>query len=225
MTIREVISEIHRSYREAGAEVIITNTFSANTPALERSGQADKLAEYIAAACRLARRAVGAEGWVAGNIGPTGEFLEPVGSWTDEAMRKVFEEAALHLKEGGVDLFIIETMSDVREAALAVEGCRNVVRGIPVIASMSFDSVKSGFRTNMGVSPGRAAQALDEAGADAIGANCGSVSPEQMAEIVRQYKASSDKPVLVEANAGLPVLRDGRTLYVLDPKAFAEGML
>jgi methionine synthase I (cobalamin-dependent) len=225
VTIPDVIREIHRSYREAGADVIIANTFGANTVALGLSGQAGNLSLYISAACRLAREAAGEEGWVAGDIGPTGDFLEPAGYWTAGPMRKVFEESARLLNEGGVDLFIIETMSDAHELTLAVEACRNVAGEKPVIASMTFDPVKSGFRTNMGLSPAKAAQAMHEAGANVIGANCGSVSPEQMAEIVREFRESSDKPILIQANAGLPVLQDGHAVHLLGPEPFAKGML
>jgi 5-methyltetrahydrofolate--homocysteine methyltransferase len=225
VTIPEVIREIQRAYVDAGAEVILTNTFSANAPALSRGGEAERLAEYVAAACRVAHEAAGEAAWVAGDIGPTGDFLEPVGSMTEEAMRDAFEESARCLREGGVDLFVVETMSDDRELTLAVQACRKVGGGAPVIASMSFDPVREEYRTNTGLTPSAAACAMQDSGADVMGANCGSVSPEQMAEIVRQLKKYVGRPVLIQANAGLPQLRDGRTVYDLAPEAFAAGML
>lgn len=225
VSIPETILEIHRAYRAAGAEVIIANTFSANRIALDAHQASDKLSVYISASCRLAREAAGDDGWVAGNIGPTGDFLEPVGLRTPDAMQVVFQEAAGHLADGGVDLFVIETMSDLNELKLAVKACRDVASHLPVIASMSFDPVKDGFRTNMGFSPTIVARELAEAEVDVIGANCGSTSPEQMADIVVQFKNGANKPVLIEANAGLPQLSYGRTVYVLPPEDFAAGML
>ena len=189
----EIVLAVHRAYREAGAEVLMTNTLTASRPALARSGEADELARYVSEACALARKALGGGGYVAGDIGPTGELLEPYGTMTEEAMRAAFEETARLLAAGGVDLFMVETMSDAREMTLAVQACREAAReagrDIPVAASMAFDpSRQGGFRTNMGVSAAEAAQAMVAAGADIIGANCGSVTPEQMAEIVREFR-------------------------------------
>jgi 5-methyltetrahydrofolate--homocysteine methyltransferase len=221
----DTVLAIQRAYREAGADVIITNTFGANRPSLARRDEAERLDEYIAAACRIARDAAGAEAWVAGDIGPTGELLEPYGSATPEQMRVVFEECARALVGEGVDLLIVESMSDATELALAVAACRAAAPDGVVAACVSFDPVRDGLRSNTGVAPADAARAMIEAGADIAGANCGTISPEQMADVVQAYRDVADVPILVQPNAGLPELRDGKTAYNLRPQAFATALV
>jgi 5-methyltetrahydrofolate--homocysteine methyltransferase len=226
----ETVLAVHRAYREAGTDVLLTNTFTASRPALARSGEADELTRYVSAACALAREALGGGGYVAGDVGPTGELLEPYGTMTEEAMRAAFGETARLLAAGGVDLFVVETMSDAREMTLAVQACREAAReaarDIPVAASMAFDpSRQGGFRTNMGVSAAEAARTMTAAGADIVGANCGSVTPHQMAELVREFRGATDKPILIQANAGVPELQAGETVFRLAPEAYAAGMI
>jgi 5-methyltetrahydrofolate--homocysteine methyltransferase len=184
----------------------------------------------VSAACALAREALGGGGYVAGDVGPTGELLEPYGTMTEEAMRAAFGETARLLAAGGVDLFVVETMSDARKITLAVQACReaarDAARDIPIAASMAFDpSRQGGFRTNMGVSAAEAARTMTAAGADIVGANCGSVTPHQMAELVREFRSATDKPILIQANAGVPELQAGETVFRLAPEAYAAGML
>jgi len=226
----EAVLAVHQAYRQAGADVLLTNTLTASRPALARSGEAGQLGRYVAEGCKLARKALGRGGYVAGDIGPTGELLEPYGTMTEAAMRAAFEETARLLAAGGVHLYVVETMSDIREMTLAVQACcesaREAGRDIPVAATMAFDpSRQGGFRTNMGVSPADATRAMVAAGADIVGANCGSVTPEQMAEIVREFRRATDKPILIQPNAGVPELQAGRTIFRLPPEAFAAGMM
>jgi 5-methyltetrahydrofolate--homocysteine methyltransferase len=228
----ETVLAIHRAYREAGAEVLMTNTFTISGVALIAWSGGHWLAdtrvmnESVSEACTLARKALGGGGYVAGDLGPTGAMLEPHGTITEEAMRAAFREMARLLAAGGVDLFVVETMSDAREMTLAVQACRDAARDIPVAASMAFDpSKQGGFRTNMGVPPAEAARAMIAAGADIIGANCGSVTPEQMAEIVREFRGVTQQhPILAQPNAGVPELQAGKTLFRLAPGEFADGM-
>jgi len=224
LTAPDAVLAIHRAYRRAGADVLLTNTFGANRPAMARGKDAEKLPQCVAESCRLAREALGGGGYLAGDIGPTGDFLEPYGDMTPEAMREAFRELADALAAGGVDLFIVETMNDKNEMALAVEACRAAASDIPVAASMSFDPAPDGYRTNTGLSAADAARAMAAAGADIIGANCGSVAPLQMAEIVRAFRGVAGLPIVAQANAGLPELQDGQTIYRLGPEAFASGM-
>jgi 5-methyltetrahydrofolate--homocysteine methyltransferase len=222
----ETVLAVHRAYRKAGADVVTTNTFTASRPALTRSGEADELARFVAESCKLARQALGGGGYVAGDVGPTGELLEPYGTASEESVRAAFEESARLMAAGGVDLFIIETMSDTREITLAVQACQAAAKNLPIAATMSFDpSRQGGFRTNMGVSAADAARAMVAAGADIIGANCGSTTPAQMAEIVREFRRATDKPILIQANAGVPELQAGQTVFRLAPEAWAAGML
>jgi 5-methyltetrahydrofolate--homocysteine methyltransferase len=232
----EAVLAIHRAYHEAGANVITTNTFGANKQVLARAGESDQLRQYVKESCRLAREATGG-GFIAGDIGPTGELPYPYGTATMVETAAVFEEAAKLLAECDVDLFIVETMSDEIEMMLAIHACRTVAPMIPIAASMAFDpSLLGGFRTNMGISPVMAAnpalnvspvvatEAMTASEADIIGANCGSVTPEQMAEIVREIRSATDKPILIQPNAGVPELQAGQTIFRLAPEAFAEGM-
>ena len=189
----ESVLAVHRAYREAGAEVLITNTFGVNGHMRADAETRKALSDQCRAAYDHAREAAGG-GFVAGDMGPTGVLLVPYGTAKLSEMDAVFKSAAALLARCGVDLFIVETMSDNSEMMLAVNACREAARksrrDIPVAASMAFDpSKQGGFRTNMGISPAKAAKAMVEAGADIIGANCGSVTPEQMAEIVREFRA------------------------------------
>jgi 5-methyltetrahydrofolate--homocysteine methyltransferase len=223
------VPAIHRAYRKAGADVLITNTFDVNSQMRADAGTRKLLEIACLAAYQDAREAAGGGGFVAGDMGPMGVLLEPHGTAQDADMRSVFQSTARILADCGVDLFIVETMTDAREMALAVEACREAAskagRDIPVAASMAFDpSRQGGFRTNMGVSPAEAARAMVEAGADIIGANCGSVTPEQMAEIVREFRRATNKPILIQPNAGVPELQAGQTIFRLAPEEFAEGM-
>jgi 5-methyltetrahydrofolate--homocysteine methyltransferase len=221
---------VHRAYREAGADVLITNTFGVSAEMATAGAKTTKDLENICQkACQFAREAAADDGYVAGDIGPTGKLLEPYGTFSDATLFDAFRQTARLLAAGGVDFFIVETMSDSEEMRLAVHACREAARmaarDIPIAASMAFDPCRQGgFRTNMGVSPSEAAEAMIAAGADIIGANCGSVTPEQMAEIVREFQRATDKPILAQPNAGVPELQAGQTIFRLAPKEFADGM-
>lgn len=225
----ESVLAVHRAYREAGADVLITNTFGVNGQMRADAETRKALSNQCRAAYDLARKAADG-GFVAGDMGPTGVLLVPYGTAKLSEMDAVFKSAADLLAKYGVDLFIVETMSDSSEMMLAVNACREAARkaqrDIPVAASMAFDpSKQGGFRTNMGISPAKAAEAMVEAGADIIGANCGSVTPEQMAEIVREFRSMTEQhPILAQPNAGVPELQAGQTVFRLAPEAFAAGM-
>lgn len=217
----EEVLEVQRAYVEAGAQVVLTNTFGGNRPKLGRAGMEEKLEEVNRRAVEIAREASGGRALVAGNLGPTGEFVEPYGTLSEEDLYRAFREQAEVLASSGVDLFVVETMSDLREVEAAVRACREF--GLPVAASMSFEPA-DGFRTIMGVKPGEAAMALEEAGADIIGTNCGGISPEEMAEVVAEMGKATERPILAEPNAGRPELVGGRAVYKLSPEEFVEGM-
>ena len=229
VTAPESVLAVHRAYREAGADVLITNTFGVNGQMRADAETRKALSNQCRAAYDLARKAADG-GFVAGDMGPTGVLLVPYGTAKLSEMDAVFKSAADLLAKYGVDLFIVETMSDSSEMMLAVNACREAARkaqrDIPVAASMAFDpSKQGGFRTNMGISPAKAAEAMVEAGADIIGANCGSVTPEQMAEIVREFRSMTEQhPILAQPNAGVPELQAGQTVFRLAPEAFAAGM-
>jgi len=171
----------------------------------------------------MARNAVGNEGYVLGDIGPTGGMLEPYGTVKEEDLYKTFKEQASILSNAGVDGFIVETMFDLREALCALRACRNISE-IPVIVSMSFQTTKNGGRTMMGNSAEECAKKLTEEGADAVGANCGDLSPKDIAEVVSIIKNFTNLPIVAQPNAGKPKVEGERVLY-MEPELYATETL
>jgi 5-methyltetrahydrofolate--homocysteine methyltransferase len=172
----DIVKAIHADYKAAGANVILTNTLLASPISLEHHHAADRFAELNALAVKLCREAVGDACYVAGDVGPTGKLLEPYGDHTEEQFFECFAAESKILAESGADLLIIETMTDVNEAAVAVKAAKSVT-DIPVIATISFDPGARGFRTVFGQDAAQAVAALKEAGADAVGSNCGTLDP------------------------------------------------
>lgn len=192
----QAVRELHQAYREAGATLLTSNTFSANRIRLEKRGLGDRTRELNLAGAQLARKAAGEGAWVAGSIGPLGaKFITPYGFHTvsyEEAVA-TFAEQAGALEEGGIDLFIVETMLYPLELQAAVEGIQSVSER-PIIASMS-------YLKEWGNDPAAVARAASGWGVAAIGANC-NAGPETYLPIVRAYRANSELPILVEPNAG-----------------------
>jgi len=222
------LTKIHRMYAEAGADVIQTNTFGANRIKLESSkagSDLDPVQTNIKAAS-LARRALEEAGrggrLLAGDIGPTGRFFSPVGSLTEKDAVDAFVEQAGALSEGGVDLFLIETMSDIREAVSALRAAKKVSR-IPVAVEMTFRETPGGYSTIMGDTPASSVKALEKEGADVIGANC-TISSDRMIGLVREMRALTELPLLFQPNAGQPVMSGARPRYEKDPEEFAADI-
>ena len=163
-----------------------------------------------------------------GDIGPTGDFLEPLGTLRAEQVREAFAEQVTGLREGGVDGLIIETMTALDELAVAIEAARSAGGGLPILASMSFDKGGAGFRTMMGVDVPTAVAKMISLGVDAVGFNCGTTSLDEYVELSKAYIAaarSSGKKVQVfaEPNAGKPELVDGQAVYRVTPEEFAAA--
>ena len=208
------IRAVHRAYVEAGSEVVTANTFGANRLKLE--GKA-AVADVFAAAVRCAREA-GAR-WVAADIGPLGALLRPMGTLTFDEAYDLFAEEARAAVAAGADLFIIETMTDLLEIKAAVLACREN-SDLPVFATMTFEA---DGRTFLGTSPEIAAVTLDALGADAVGINC-SLGPADLRPFAQRMLGVTAKPVLVQANAGLPRVEDGKTVYDIHPEEYAEAV-
>ncbi|MCL5282374.1 MAG: homocysteine S-methyltransferase family protein [Planctomycetes bacterium] len=224
----DVVMEIHRAYFDAGSDAVLTNTFGANRYALARHGYADGVSEINLAGAQVARKAAGEQRYVLGDIGPTGDFLEPVGTLRIDQVREAYVAQVRGLREGGVDGFIIETMTALDELSLAIEAARSAGDDLPVFASMSFDKGSAGFRTMMGVDVPMAVSKMVALGVDAVGFNCGTASLEEYVELAGAYVTaarSSRKKVLVfaEPNAGKPELVDGRAVYQVAPAEFAAA--
>ena len=175
------------------------------------------------AGAELARQAAGADRYVLGDISSTGQLLEPYGTYKESQFYDAFREQAEILAESGVDGFIIETMFDLREAVCAVRACKEN-SSLPVIVSMAFTTEEKGGRTMMGDSAEQCAKSFADAGADAVGANCGDLVPSQMAVVVSLLKSAMSLPVLAQPNAGRPKLVGSETVFEMVPAAFADGI-
>ena len=223
LTHPEIVEAIHRDYRDAGSQAAIANTFSMSRLYIETHGIKLDVGEVNRAGVKLARSAVSDDGYVLGDIGSTGQMLEPYGTYKEENFYDSFKEQASIFSLCGVDGFIIETMFDLREALSALRACRDV-SGIPVIVSMSFQTTKNGGGTMMGNAAEECAIRITEEGADALGINCGDVGPLEMAEIISIMKKSTTLPIVAQPNAGKPQVK-GEKVYYMDPDLYAKQTL
>ncbi len=220
----EIVEQIAAAYADAGANIVSTNTFGANAMKLQLYGLGGKVEEFNRAAAGLVKSAVGTRAYVAGSIGPTGHILqEEGGAITESDAYDAFRQQVLALAEGGVDALWLETMSSVAEASQAIRAAKENT-DLPVACTFTFQSGPKGYRTMMGVSPERAVQESLAAGADIIGANCSS-GIRDMIEVAKQMRAvCTNVPLLIQPNAGLPVVEDGRTLFKETPESMASGV-
>jgi 5-methyltetrahydrofolate--homocysteine methyltransferase len=216
-----VLSEIAAAYADAGAEIIQTNTFGGSPAKLAQYGLAERTAEINGVAVRAVRDAVGSNALICGSCGPSGRILEPYGDAQPAEIRASFLEQFEALLKAGVDLFSIETMTDLAEARLAVAAARSLAPERAIFATMTFDRTPRGFFTIMGTPVAEACAELTRAGADAVGSNCGNGS-EIMIEICREFRRHTDRPIVARPNAGLPVMEDGRAVYPESPEFMAE---
>lgn len=217
----DAVVDLARAYVEAGSRIILTNTFGACRLNLERYGLCDRAIEINREGARLSRQAAEERAWVFASIGPSGKMLV-MNQTTPDELRDAFMEQAAALAEGGAHALVIETMSDLDEARIAAQAA--CATGLPVVACMTFDSGKNKDRTMMGVTPEQAAETLAEAGASAIGANCGQ-GIEGYPPIVERLLAAGGLPVWAKANAGSPRLAEGQATYESDPDSFAQGAM
>lgn len=224
----DIILDIHRAYLEAGSDAILTNTFGANRYALGRHGLADEVGRINTAGADIARRAAGVDKYVLGDIGPSGEFLEPLGSLKPRDLKSAVCEQANALMAGGVDGFIIETMTALEEAAVVIESVKSVCGDLPVLSSMAFDRAGDDFRTMMGVDIESAVSKMLSLGVDVVGFNCGTVTLDEYVELAGKYVSAAmalnrNTLVFAEPNAGKPELVDGNAVYKVSPEDFAKA--
>jgi len=213
----EIVLEVHKQYVRAGAEILETNTYGANRVKLRTFGIEDELQQINAAAVEIARRAAGDSVYVAGAIGPLGIRIEPYGPTALDEAREIFREQASALRDGGVDLFIVETMSNIAETEQAIAAIRDVC-SIPVVAQMT---IGNDGRTVFGDTPKTIAERLDQAAADVIGLNC-SVGPDVMLDAIEQMAAVTARKISCQPNAGLPREVNGRQMYMASPDYMAK---
>jgi 5-methyltetrahydrofolate--homocysteine methyltransferase len=214
------VEQVARAYVEAGSQVVLTNTFRANRIALAKHSDVERISEVNRAGVEISRRAAGDRARVFASIGPCGKLLI-TGEVDEAALHAAFAEQAQALAAGGADAIVVETMSDLAEAGIAVEESK--ATGLPVVACMVYDSGKNRDRTMMGVSPEQAAEELTRIGADAIGANCGT-GVEDYIPICASLAAATPLPIWIKPNAGLPELENGEVVYRTTATEFAANV-
>ena len=212
------VQEVHRAYVEAGARFLTTNTLGSNRLLLGEVGLAKCSAELTRRGARLAREVAGDDVWVAGSVGPTGQLMDPYGPLSVPQAEELFAEQALALAEGGADFILIETHHDIEEACCALRAARQHT-GLPVFCTFAFDARG---RTMMGLRAGEAARRIEEAGGDAVGANCGQ-GPAAILAALEGMAGATSLPLIAQANAGIPQVGEGsQTVWDVTPAQMVE---
>lgn len=219
ITHPEEVFDIAKSYIDAGADLIETNSFGGSRFKLEKYGLADKVFELNKAAAAISRKAAGNK-FVLGSIGPTGKILM-MGDVSENELYEAFKEQAQGLEAGGADAIMIETMTDIDEARIAVKAAKENTN-CEVFCTMTFEKTVDGeYRSMMGISPAEMINSIVSAGAELIGANCGNGIADMIPIVQEIRKTNPDIPVLVHANAGMPIYQDGQTVFPESPKEMA----
>lgn len=215
------VEKVAASYVDAGSRIILTNTFGASRIMLERHGLSEKAAAINRAGAELSRNAASDKAFVFGSIGPSGK-LYFTGEISEKELSDAFEEQAMGLAEGGVHGIVIETISELDEANIALRAARKT--GLPIVVSMVYDSGQEFDRTMMGATPEEVATSLKNEGADVIGANCG-MGIEFILSVTKRLRAATDLPLWIKPNAGLPEVVEGKVMYNITPAQFAGHAL
>lgn len=223
----ELLEEIASLYLDAGSDIISTNTFGGHPLKLEQYSLHDKTEEINRAGIRAIRNAIKGKAYLAASCGPCGKLLKPYGDTDPEIISKGYERQIRALIDEGADIIYFETMIDLAEAVLGIKAAKSTAPEIPVCATMTFDFTPRGFFTVMGNAIEQAANELKTAGADVVGSNCGN-GIENMVKIAGEFRKHSELPILIQSNAGLPIVEGDRLEYAETPEFMAErikGML
>jgi 5-methyltetrahydrofolate--homocysteine methyltransferase len=232
VTSPELVKSVHAAYFTAGCDAVITNTFGANSIAIDRYGLADEVEKINLEGVKIARAVAdeaardGKAKYVLGGIGPCGDFIEPLGEVKPADLKEAFRKQAMVLGDGGADGFIIETMTAIEEIEVAVDAVK-CVSDLPVFVSLAYDSSGDVFRTMMGVGPADAVERICKLGISAIGFNCGTCDMDEYVRLADIYaELLCDTPVLLlaEPNAGKPELVDGEVVYSLSAEEYGRAM-
>lgn len=215
------VFDIAKSYIDAGADMIETNSFGGTSFKLGLFGFSNKVTEINKTAAEISRKAAGANKYVLGSIGPTGKLLM-TGEVTTEELYNAFKDQSVALEKGGANALVIETMTDIEEAKIAIQACKENTK-CEVICTMTFDkSGENSYHTMMGISPTQMVDELIGSRVSIIGANCGN-GMKNMVDIVKEFRtASKDIPILIHANAGAPIYKDGETCFPESPEEMAS---
>lgn len=217
----EIIEEIAALYINAGADIIETNTFGGSPLKLASYSLDDKTEEINRAAIMAAKKASNNEAYICASIGPSGKLLKPFGDTEPTEIYESFYRQINAIVNSGADMIMIETMTDLNEAVLAVDATRNISSSIPVVVSMTYECTPRGFFTIMGVSVEMVSKKLEDSGVDMIGSNCGN-GIENLVLIAKEHKKHSNLPIMIQANAGIPELKEGIPFYPETPEFMAK---
>ena len=218
----DVVLEIHKAYLDAGSDVITTNTFGGSPIKMKSAGIGHLCEKANTEAVRIARKAISSDRYIAGDIGPMGDMMEPLGLITQSQAEENFARQADYLNRAGIDLFIIETMFDINESLAAIRGIRSV-SDLPIFATMTFEKGPAGFATIMGNQVTESMQILVNAGASAVGANC-SIGSDLMIDLAANIRKSVNAPVIIQPNAGIPETIDGQLVYPESAESYAANI-
>jgi 5-methyltetrahydrofolate--homocysteine methyltransferase len=220
ITHADDVRAVAAAYAQAGSDLVLTNTFGGSRPKLDKAGLGEHVAEFNAAGANLSLEGAGEKALVAASIGPTGEFLQPLGELSESQMEDVYREQIEPIFSAGVNIVCIETQSAIEEVACAVRAARSLNDAAEVITTFAFDLTPKGPRTMMGADPQKIVEQLTPLGVDVFGSNCGN-GIEGMIEVAGVFASLIDKPILIHANAGLPELINGQTVFRQSPEDFS----
>ena len=216
----EIVKDMAKDYFDVGSDIVLTNSFGGNRVMLEKYGFGGRVKDLNRMAVQHACSSAPLRKYVLGSVGPTGEFLEPLGDVSEAKMMEILVEQVTSLEEGGADGVLIETMTALEEMTLAIKAVKENTK-LPVLATMTFDKGPRGFFTMMGVSPEQAVFTLQEAGADVVGSNCGN-GIENMWEIAKKMRELTDGFLIINSNAGIPEIKKGQVIYTESPEFMSQ---
>ena len=218
------VASVHQKYLDAGSQLVTTNTFGSNRFVLSNYGLADRQAEIACTGAKIAKGVMKDNGWAIGSVGPCGGFLKPLGEIDPAELEDSLQAQIAALLEGGADAILLETLTALEEVELSVRVASRL-NAPCVIVTAAFDPTKDGARTMMGVTPEEFARAAVAAGADVIGANCGTLAgPEAFIQLAQRLRSAADVPLMIQPNGGQPVLEGDKIVYRISPEQMADTL-